>query len=83
MINKANSSLGYLKIITPKKRTIQDISNNGITKITFGKQIENESKSKPISNWSGSNMDPDSMKRHYNSLNRAGFKDNKQAKGIF
>ena len=33
------------------------------------------------SNWSGNNLDPDSVTRHRNSLTRAGFRDNNHAKG--
>jgi hypothetical protein len=76
MLKKANSSLGYLKIVTPKERNNQ----SGVTKIVFG----NQSKiSKAVSNWSGSNLDPDSVARHYRSLKRAGFRDNAHAKGFF
>lgn len=34
-------------------------------------------------NWNGGNLDPDSVARHQHSLNRAGFRDNAHAKGIF
>jgi hypothetical protein len=36
-----------------------------------------------VSNWSGKNMDPDSIKRHKQQLNRAGFVNNGHAKGVF
>jgi hypothetical protein len=38
---------------------------------------------KPITNWTGSNIDPDSLARHNASLKRMGFRDNAHAKGIF
>ena len=38
---------------------------------------------RPVSNWTGSNMDPDSVKRHYRGLQRAGFKDHAQVQGPY
>ena len=81
LVKKANSSLGYLKIITPRTQK----SQTGITKIVLNEN-SNDTKSsyfKPTSNWSGTNLDPCSVKRHQNSLKRAGFKNNADAKGIF
>jgi hypothetical protein len=79
LLNKAESSLGYLKIITPKR-----IGNkqSGFTKLVFGEKAA-EQQGKAVSNWTGSNMDPDSVKRHYQGLKRAGFRDNSHAKGFF
>lgn len=75
LLEQAQSSLGYLKMVTPK----QPRSQAGVTRIVFG---EHDGKvSKAVSNWSGKNLDPDSVKRHYNSLKRAGFRDNTHAKG--
>ena len=34
-------------------------------------------------NWDGNNLDPDCVKRHFQLLNRAGFKSNAHAKGFF
>lgn len=34
-------------------------------------------------NWTGGNLDPDSVARHQHLLGRAGFRDNAHAKGIF
>jgi hypothetical protein len=79
MLDKAQQSLSYLKMITPKKRLTQSEKDS----------IDNETKrrgtsvKKAISNWHGGNMDPDSVKRHYNGLKRAGFDNNAKAKGIF
>jgi hypothetical protein len=78
MLLKAQSSLGYLKIVTPKIRTA---GQAGITKIVYGSSDGKVSKA--VSNWTGNNLDPDQVKRHYRSLNRAGFKNNADAKGIF
>ena len=38
---------------------------------------------KPVTNWTGSNINPDSLARHNASLKRMGFRDNAHAKGIF
>lgn len=77
LLEQAQSSLGYLKMVTPR----QFGSQAGVTRIVFG---ENNGKvTKAVSNWTGKNLDPDSIRRHYNSLKRAGFKDNGHAKGGF
>jgi hypothetical protein len=78
LLKKAESSLGYMKIISPHIKAKQ----SGVTTIRFSSE-EGKVTSKAYSNWTGSNMDPDSVKRHYNSLKRAGFQDNSHAKGIF
>lgn len=78
MIKKAESSLSYLKIITPKRFGGQQ----GYTKITFGENKIQDG-GRAVSNWTGNNMDPDSVKRHYVGLKRAGFRDNSHAKGYF
>jgi hypothetical protein len=49
--------------------------------MTFGSEVQKQSKA--YSNWNGKNMDPDSLKKHNQLLNRAGFRDNNHAKGIF
>ena len=36
-----------------------------------------------VSNWDGKNLDPESVKRHRQQLNRAGFVNNSHAKGFF
>lgn len=71
------SNQGYLKIITPKAH---NETRSGKTTIVYG---EVRMESKPMSNWTGKNLDPDSVKKHYNNLNRAGFRGNRDAKGIF
>ena len=79
MLEKANSTLGYLKIVTPRspKQHVQ----TGKTKTVFGD--DSMKLSRPVSNWTGSNMDPDSVARHERSLKRAGFKNNADMKGFF
>jgi hypothetical protein len=77
LLKYAQSSLGYLKIVTPKRQ----MNQNGQSKVVFGVQAKFDGKA--VSNWTGNNMDPDAVKRHYNSLKRAGFKTNQDAKGFF
>ena len=38
---------------------------------------------RPVSNWTGSNMDPDSVKRHWHTLKRAGFKNHQHVQGAW
>ncbi len=78
LLEQAQSSISYLKMVTPK----QQGSQSGVTRIVFGNG-DNGRSSKAVSNWSGKNLDPDSVRRHYNGLKRAGFRDNSHAKGIF
>lgn len=77
LLKHAESTLGYLKIISPKRQTNQ----SGHSRIVFGSQNNNEGKA--VSNWTGKNMDPDAVKRHFNGLKRVGFRNNHDAKGIF
>ena len=77
LLNKANSSLGYLKMITPRSRAHN--KDSGRTRIVYGEDGPREAKA--VSNWTGKNMDPDSVKRHYNGLKRAGFSDNRSVVG--
>lgn len=80
MLEKANSTLGYLKIVTP--RNILTYEQKDSIKLVFG-DINKQKQNKAVSNWSGSNLDPDSVKRHHQILKRAGFKNNQDMKGIF
>jgi hypothetical protein len=80
LIKKANNTIGYLKIITPRSSRRKDDVQQGVTKIVFG---IGDKGSKAVTNWHGGNMDPDSVKRHYQGLKRAGFRNNTDAKGIF
>ena len=82
MIKKANNTIGYLKIITPRSSRRREDVQEGVTKIVFGTGTGNGG-SKAVTNWHGGNMDPDSVKRHYQGLKRAGFKSNADAKGNF
>jgi hypothetical protein len=80
MLEKANSTLGYLKIVTPK--SAQNKVQEGKVTFVFGDK-DPLRPDRAVSNWTGSNMDPDSVKRHNQSLKRAGFKSNSDMKGIF
>jgi hypothetical protein len=90
LLEKASSSLGYLKIITP--RTAVHDKQAGHTRIVFGgaggtgTEVVNGvgtggKKTKATSNWTGRNPDPDQVARHYAGLKRAGFTDNKSVVG--
>ena len=78
LLKKANSSLGYLKMITPRSRSSNE-KQTGQTRLVFGEGGPREGKA--VSNWTGSNMDPDQVKRHYAGLQRAGFSDNRSVLG--
>ena len=99
LLAKANSSLGYLKMISPKvfrtpvpDKTVDSDSSgerggetqttrqSGRTRIVFGSGGEKKTY-KVESNWTGANMDPDQVARHYNQLKRAGFTDNRSVTG--
>ena len=82
LIKKANSTMGYLKIITPRSSRRKEDVQQGITKIVYGTG-DDKMGTKAVTNWHGGNMDPDSVKRHYQGLKRAGFRNNTDAKGIF
>jgi len=82
LLTKAASSLGYLKIITPK--TARRSNQSGVTKLVFpssSSQGSTHDGKKAMSNWTGKNLDPDSVKRHYQGLKRAGFRSNSDVKG--
>ena len=80
LLTKAQSNVSYLKMITPRTKLHSDageykIINNCTT------NNNNNSKSRVHSNWTGSNLDPDSVTRHNALLKRAGFMNNSHAKG--
>lgn len=78
LLTKAASSLGYLKMITPKT----SMKGQGVTSIIFSSDGSSKTPViKAVSNWHGKNMDPDAVKRHYDGLKRAGFKNNSHVKG--
>ena len=91
LLEKASSTISYLKVVTPRK----PFQQGGVTRMIFGPSgcidaSDNVTdpkllgkSGKAISNWTGKNMDPDSVKRHYRGLSRAGFRSNSDVKGIF
>jgi len=82
LLETANSSLGYLKIITPRVRARE--GQSGTTRLVFGPSVaDGKGGRKPMTNWTGANLDPDSVSKHNALLRRAGFQNNRDAKGIF
>ena len=82
LIKKIQSSIAYTKMISPRTHTGQ----NGHTRLQFGTESTGKGSphtKKAHTNWHGSNMDPDSVSRHFHGLKRAGFSGNAHAKGIF
>jgi hypothetical protein len=82
LLKRADSSLSYLKMTTPRDT---DIPQNGAYRVDMHGESQRGDKkgNRPISNWTPTNMDPDSVARHDRSLKRAGFKSNSDMKGIF
>lgn len=102
LLEKASSTLGYLKMVTPRRRTggadaaaadettaaaaeerdgrVRIVYKNGEGRIDGGAEARERAR---YTNWTGSNMDPDSVARHQHQLGRMGFRDNAHAKGIF
>ena len=98
LLEQASSTLGYLKMVTPKRRigTAADTSSGdseegeatgGRTYLVYkdgeGRVSEEAMRREKAaySNWDGSNMDPDNVRRHQHQLSRMGFRDNTHAKG--
>lgn len=84
-MQRAGEQIAYLRIVTPKDRSS---NQSGRWLYKDGQRIEGGKGSsitgdRVHSNWDGSNLDPCSVKRHNQSLRRAGFKNNLHAKGIF
>ena len=77
-IQQAFSSLSYLKMITPKSSWKE--GEGGITRLVIG---SDDKKGRVVTNWHGKNLDPESVSRHKHTLKRAGFMNNRHAKGVF
>ena len=69
------STLGFLRISTPRSRSSHGSSERD------SKNANKSLNRRPESNWHGGNLDPDQVKRHYQGLKRAGFRDNNHVKG--
>ena len=80
LLKRASSNLGYIKMISPKVKSGTQSESGGVTRLTFGTNKQNTGR-KPVSSFTGSNLDPDMVARHYAGLKRAGFRDNYHAKG--
>ena len=78
LLTKAQSNVSYLKMITPKLR---DRPDAGEFVVSSNANSSPNNKSRVHSNWTGTNMDPDSVSRHNALLKRAGFVNNAHAKG--
>lgn len=84
-MQRAGEQIAYLRIVTPKERPS---NQSGRWVYKDGERIEggqgsSMSGGRIHSNWDGKNLDPCSVKRHNQSLKRAGFRNNLHAKGIF
>jgi hypothetical protein len=78
LLAKAQSNISYMKMITPKA---SDAKDRGEQSFAVDKKDGSRVASRVHTNWTGSNMDPDSVARHNASLKRAGFRNNFHAKG--
>mmetsp|Transcript_24871 Transcript_24871/g.49485 ORF Transcript_24871/g.49485 Transcript_24871/m.49485 type:complete len:136 (+) Transcript_24871:62-469(+) len=81
----AKKKMEYLRMITPKDRS-RDGPQTGSQRYVYAKDGPNKT-GKVVrarySNWHGGNLDPESVKRHHQLLNRGGWRDNAHAKGVF
>lgn len=82
MLKKANSSMSFLNIVTPKRAGTKGQEGRRASMV-FGKNKNGARDATATTNWHGGNMDPDSVARHHAGLRRAGFRDNSHAKGVF
>eukprot|EP00558_Chaetoceros_sp_UNC1202_P008719 CAMPEP_0197248002 /NCGR_PEP_ID=MMETSP1429-20130617/32612_1 /TAXON_ID=49237 /ORGANISM="Chaetoceros sp., Strain UNC1202" /LENGTH=156 /DNA_ID=CAMNT_0042709063 /DNA_START=34 /DNA_END=504 /DNA_ORIENTATION=+ len=96
LLNKAGEKIAYLRIVTPKKKISSAASEKGTSTTRWiytkegaveigkdGKGTLRDGKGRVVSNWSGKNMDPCSIKTHSGQLKRMGFANNLHAKGLF
>lgn len=84
-MQRAGEQIAYLRIVTPKDRPS---NQSGRWLYKDGERIQDgkgtsQDGGRVHSNWDGNNLDPCSVKRHNQSLRRAGFRNNLHAKGIF
>lgn len=85
----ADKKIAFMRIVTPKDKA-RDGSQKGSSTYVYKDDgsVDENGRAKVagkarVSNWTGSNLDPCSVKRHYAGLKRCGFVDNSHAKGIF
>lgn len=89
LLEVANKKIAFLRIITPKDKS-RDGEQKGTSNFIYDKNGELDENGVPKmqlkarhTNWDGNNMDPCSVKRHFNGLKRMGFRNNDHAKGMF
>lgn len=92
-IQQAGEKIAYLRIMTPKKSSNTAAEEGNTKRWIYTKdgpvQVEGSGAGtardggRVLSNWTGSNMDPCSVKRHNTQLKRMGFQNNLHAKGLF
>eukprot|EP00631_Chrysoreinhardia_giraudii_P005357 CAMPEP_0197416856 /NCGR_PEP_ID=MMETSP1170-20131217/3060_1 /TAXON_ID=54406 /ORGANISM="Sarcinochrysis sp, Strain CCMP770" /LENGTH=134 /DNA_ID=CAMNT_0042943787 /DNA_START=21 /DNA_END=425 /DNA_ORIENTATION=- len=87
LVKLFEDKIAYARMTTTRHPT-SNVTQPGRTRIIYGKNGEKLDVGTPrdkakYTNWDGSNLDPDSVKRHYRGLNRCGFRDNAHAKGMF
>lgn len=77
--------VAFLRMQTPKV----GLSQTGRSRVVYRRDgTKDDGRGTPRdkarhTNWDGSNMDPDSVARHFHGLKRAGFTSNAHAKGFF
>lgn len=89
-LREAGEKIAFLRIITPKQMHVVDDADPAGGRWVYrdGEAIEDGESTivdgrRVISSFQGHNMDPCMVKRHNQSLKRAGFNNNLHAKGIF
>jgi len=75
----SKTSLSSSKRFIYTKEGVEEISSLGNSLAG----TPNRSTGRVVSNWDGKNLDPCAVKRHFKTLDRAGFKNNLHAKGLF
>ncbi len=66
-----------------RKEMRDDATQKGVQTFVYGNTQKGKATSsrKPMSNWSGNNLDPDCVLMHERTLNRAGFSNHDQVLG--
>eukprot|EP00814_Leptocylindrus_danicus_P022646 CAMPEP_0116048858 /NCGR_PEP_ID=MMETSP0321-20121206/29828_1 /TAXON_ID=163516 /ORGANISM="Leptocylindrus danicus var. danicus, Strain B650" /LENGTH=111 /DNA_ID=CAMNT_0003531191 /DNA_START=170 /DNA_END=505 /DNA_ORIENTATION=- len=90
LLKEADTKAAFLRVTTPRSAHRNRGSQSGTTTWVYrqGGEVQEGGKSSVVekarvSNWSGNNFDPCSLKRHQAGLRRAGFMNNAHAKGLF
>lgn len=86
-LQKAESRLSFLRMTST--RPGPSGANSGRWIYKDGQKLENvngtlrDGNGRVVSNWSGNNLDPQSVSTHRKQLRRMGFRNNAHAKGFF